>query len=213
MRKARPLSTAAAAAEFVPQNFLRPFAWPDVFVREGEVEVDLGCGDGTFLAAMAAQHRERNFFGIERLLGRVRRVCRRIAAGKLSNARVLRLESSYAVRYLIPPGSVAAIHLLFPDPWPKRRHQDRRIVTATFLAAVHRALRYGGLFHFATDQPAYFSAVKEAMAEADGWKLEKVNATIFPTTTVEKHFHTQGARTHRLSLRKVSPVTHAVASK
>lgn len=213
MRKARSMSPAAAAAEFVPQNFLWPFAWREVFGQEGEVEIDLGCGDGTFLAAMAGQFPERNFLGIERLLGRVRRVCRRIAAHKLTNARVLRLESSYAVHYLIPPGSIAALHLLFPDPWPKRRHQDRRIVTASFLAAVHRALRPDGVFHFATDQPNYFEAVEETVGAADGWSVEKVNAPMFPTTTFEKHFHAQGARTHRLSLRKVSPVRQAVASK
>lgn len=213
MRKARPLSPTAAAAEFVPQNFLTPFAWRDVFAGDGAIEIDLGCGDGTFLAEMAARYPHRNFLGIERLLGRVRRVCTRIGQRRLNNARVLRLESSYAISYLIPPQSVAAIHLLFPDPWPKRRHQNRRIVTDSFLHAVHRALRPDGLFHFASDQASYFADLRDGAAGAPHWTREEVSADAFPLTTFEKHFRAQGAGTHRLSLRKTSPVMDEVASR
>ena len=90
-------------------------------------------------------------------LGRVQRACGRASRHAVSNVRVLRVETSYAVKYLLPPGSTAVAHLLFPDPWPKKRHERRRIVTKDFLAAVHRLLAPermfshrdgpGGLFH------------------------------------------------------------------
>ena len=125
--------TPAFVAEYVPENYFQVLDLKSVFPRCAPIEVDLGCGDGSFLVALAKQNPQRNFLGLERLLGRVRSACRKIACGNLGNARVLRIESSYAVEYLLPPNSVSVFYLLFPDPWPKRRHQRRRLVTEEFL--------------------------------------------------------------------------------
>ena len=132
MRNNLTVSPAAASVEFVPDNYLTPLHFDLVFGRSAPVEIDLGCGDGSFLAALARQNPDRNFLGIERLVGRVRSTCRKAAREKLSNFRVLRVEIAYAVRYLVPAESVAMFHLLFPDPWPKNAapspaHRDRRI--------------------------------------------------------------------------------------
>ncbi|MGH7936376.1 MAG: tRNA (guanine(46)-N(7))-methyltransferase TrmB, partial [Chthoniobacterales bacterium] len=132
------------AIELIPENYFAPLNLAQVFPRAAPLEVDLGCGDGTFLVALAAKFPERNFLGVERLLGRVRSACGKAARAKLPNVRVLRIESSYAVEYLLPPASVAVGHLLFPDPWPKKRHHRRRIVTAGFIAAIHRVLKPRG---------------------------------------------------------------------
>jgi tRNA (guanine-N7-)-methyltransferase len=108
------------------------------------------------------------------------------------------------VQYLLPPESVSVVHLLFPDPWPKKRHQRRRLVSADFLAAVHRSLAPGGLFRIATDQEDYFAAIQalattSPFAEEIGAELE-----IFPLTTFEKHFVAARVPVHRLRLRKIS---------
>jgi tRNA (guanine-N7-)-methyltransferase len=161
MRTSTKLSPDAAAIEFVPQNYLAPLDLETVFGRTAPLEVDLGCGDGAFLAELAGQDRHKNFLGIERLLGRVRSACRKIAQRGLSNARILRVESSYAVRHLFSAQSVTAFHLLFPDPWPKRRHQRRRIVTTEFLDSIHRALAVNGLLHVASDQTDYFEQIQQ----------------------------------------------------
>ncbi len=76
------------------------------FGRQVPLHVDLGCGDGSFLCALAQRMPEKNFLGIERLLGRIRSATRK--AAKIANVRLLRMESSYAVRYLLPAGSVVA---------------------------------------------------------------------------------------------------------
>ena len=86
---------------------------------------------------------EAKFLGIERMRGRVEKVCHK--AAKIGNVRVLHLETSYAVRYLLPENAVETFYLLFPDPWPKRRHQRRRVATSEFLDAIHRALRRRGV--------------------------------------------------------------------
>jgi len=70
------------------------------------------------------------------------------------------------VRYLLPAESVERFYLLFPDPWPKRRHHRRRIVTPDFLSSIHAALQRGGSIYIATDDVDYFEIIKE-VAESD----------------------------------------------
>src|SRR5207245_11080974 len=88
----------------------------------------------------------------------VRSACRK--ATRIDNMRVIRVETSYAVRYLLPEQSVQVLHLLFPDPWPKRRHQRRRVMTSEFLRSVHRALAPQGVLRIATDQRDYFEQMQ-----------------------------------------------------
>ena len=205
MRQSRKLSPAAAAIEFIPQNYFAPLDLVHVFGRAAPLEVDLGCGDGTFLAALAQQNRHKNFLGTERLLGRVRSACRKIAQSELSNARILRIESSYAVRDLFPEQSVNRFHLLFPDPWPKRRHNRRRIVTEEFLESIHRALVPHGMLQIATDQTDYFESMRDLASRVPGFAVVPKSGTL-PITTFQKHFEQRGVKIHRLALRKVSEV-------
>ena len=191
-----------AAIELVPANYFAPLDLATVFSRPAPLEVDLGCGDGSFLVAMAEKFPERNFLGIERMLGRVRSACGRAARQALSNVRVLRVETSYAVEYLLPPGSVVVAHLLFPDPWPKKRHQRRRIVTKDFLAAMHRLLASDGCFRLATDQADYFDAIRELVVGSTFIDEAAGPEEAFPLTTFERRFRANGAPIYRLVLRK-----------
>jgi tRNA (guanine-N7-)-methyltransferase len=136
MRARTELREDEALVEYIPQSLTKPLNWDEVFPRRAPIEIDLGCGDGAFLMAMARANPERNFLGIERLLGRASKVCRKVAREDLKNARVLRLEVAHAVSNLLPADSIAAFHLLFPDPWPKRRHHRRRAFTTEFLSCI-----------------------------------------------------------------------------
>ena len=181
-----------------------------IFGRAAPLHVDLGCGDGSFLVALAQRHPEKNFLGIERLLGRVNSTAHKIDNCKIGNARVLRVETSYAVRYLLPPESVETFYLLFPDPWPKRRHQRRRVVREDFLDAVDTALVPGGMMHVATDQRDYFDQIKSSATSrfdiVDLAEASPARIVDLPITKFEKRFREQGAPIYRLLLRKVSPV-------
>src|SRR6266576_1086977 len=107
MRSRAHLHQREPAIEFVPVSIVEQLNFREIFGRDAPIEVDLGCGDATFLVAMAAQNPDRNFLGIERLLGRVRVACRKIARSNLENVRILRLESSYAVAHLLPAGAIS----------------------------------------------------------------------------------------------------------
>ncbi len=175
-----------------------PFNWREIFGNDHPVELDLGAGDGGFALAYARQHPEINLLAIERLLGRVRKIEKRATRTGLANLRVLRLEFGYTVRYLLPPGSVAVAHILFPDPWPKRRHWDRRLVQPEFVRDLAKALRPGGEFRFTTDHAHYFETAQEAVAEARvldhapewDWSGD-------PKTDFQQTFETEGRATHR----------------
>ena len=200
-------STIASEIELVPANCLEPLDLPAVFGRTAPLEVDLGCGDGSFLTALAAQNPDNDFLGIERLLGRVRSACRKIERAGLTNARVTRFEISYAVEYLLSPCSVAAFYLLFPDPWPKRRHASRRLVTRDFLASLYRALVPNGTVRIATDEIEYFQHITRLVSESRlfGATTDAVQTAV--TTKFERRFRERGLAIHGLDLRKVSPVT------
>jgi tRNA (guanine-N7-)-methyltransferase len=175
-----------------------------LFGRNAPLHVDLGCGDGSFLCVLAQRMPEKNFLGIERLLGRVRAAAHK--AARIGNVRLLRMEISYAVRYLLPPASAETFYLLFPDPWPKRRHWQRRIVNESFLRAIGQTLVSGGTLYIATDRVDYFDKIKKiARANPDFVTVDFAEIDL-PHTKFERKFRTQDAPIYRLELRKVSPV-------
>jgi tRNA (guanine-N7-)-methyltransferase len=191
--------------ELIPEPYLERLDLPKIFGCDAPLHVDLGCGDGSFLFALAQRTPEKNFLGIERLVGRVESACRK--AAKIDNMRVMRVETSYAVRYLLPPESVETFYLLFPDPWPKRRHHRRRVVTNDFLHAVSDALIENGVLLIATDQLDYFEQMmKIARANLSLAMVDLADVNL-PRTRFETKFRAQGAPIHRLELRKISPVT------
>jgi tRNA (guanine-N7-)-methyltransferase len=208
MRANKKLSPAAQEIELIPENYFVHVDLVRVFGRAAPLEVDLGCGDGSFLTALALQDRHKNFLGTERLVGRVRSACRKIAQAGLTNVRILRVETSYAVAHLLPEQSVDRFHLLFPDPWPKRRHNRRRVVTAEFLDSIHRALISNGTLHIATDQADYFEQIR-LLALQSGFVIVDLAASPartvdLPLTAFEKKFREQGLPIYRLLLRKMS---------
>jgi len=175
----------------------------EIFGRDAPLHVDLGCGEGSFLYAMAQRLPQKNFLGIERLAGRVRCAARK--AADLNNVRLLRIEISYAVRYLLPAGSVETFYLLFPDPWPKRRHHRRRTVTADFVNTLGAALCNGGVIYITTDHLEYFRKIKEIASSVAGLAIADIDVEV-PSSKFATAFQQKGAPIYRLALRKVSPV-------
>lgn len=192
------------AGELVPVDYFRELGHAEV-CREGRpLEVDLGCGDGSFLMEMAECHPERDFLGVERLLGRVRKVCRKATRRRLENARVLRLESRYVVEWLLPAASVSRLHLLCPDPWPKVRHHRRRLVQVEFLDAVRRVLEPGGEFLFMTDHEEYFLWAEEKVAAFGGFErlAWDEDSFFYPKTDFQQLWESEGKSMWRLRCRK-----------
>ena len=198
------LPRPALAGEFVPVDYFRKMERAEICRGDRPLEVDLGCGDGSFLMDMAREFPERDFLGVERLLGRVRKVCKKATRRGLANARVLRLDSRYVVEWLLPEESVSRLHLLCPDPWPKLRHHRRRVIQHPFLEAVRGALMPGGEFLFMTDHEEYF--VWAAAKVEDFGKLERLDwnedSFFYPKTDFQVQWEAEGKSMFRLRCRK-----------
>jgi tRNA (guanine-N7-)-methyltransferase len=190
--------------EVFPADLCQPLLPSEIFRNERPIEIDLGSGSGKFLVEAGLRYPERNFLGIERLLGRVRKTRRKACQLTLTNVRVLRVEIDYAVKYLLPPGSISRFHLSFPDPWPKRRHHSRRLVDEEFFGAIAAALDSTGELWVKTDHDEYFrwiekiaSVVSSTFNEAS-WEYE------YPDTDFDETFAAENALIYRLRLRKIN---------
>jgi len=162
-------STAGSSVIYTPANWFEPLDWSRVFAVERPIEIDLGCGKGAFLFWAACTQPQRNFVGVDRLLRRLRRVDRKAVHAGLQNLRLLRIESTYLISKLIPDCSVSTYHVLFPDPWPKRRHHGRRLICAPFLADLRRTLTMGGIVNCATDHEEYFVWIQREFQKDGGF--------------------------------------------
>ncbi|MFZ5807197.1 MAG: tRNA (guanosine(46)-N7)-methyltransferase TrmB [Verrucomicrobiota bacterium] len=185
------------------QNILQVFDWQSVFNNSNPVEIDLGAGDGGFILAEAARRPEINFVAVERLLGRARKIAKRAVRENKQNVRVLRLESHYFLKWMCLPASIQAIHILFPDPWPKRKHHPRRLIQPDFIQSAHQALQPGGIARFTTDHADYFAWTCRLWNQAEGWEiLGEWDASQEPLSDFQKDFLNEGRLIYRASWKK-----------
>ena len=194
--------------EFMPVDHFSRHSSEEIFGNAHSLEIDLGCGDGKFLTEMAQHYPERNFLGVERLLGRVRTVSRKIEELGLTNAKVLRLESLYTLEWFLCKDCVSRLHLLCPDPWPKAKHHKRRLVQQPFLTALYDVLVEGGEFLFKTDHPEYYEWVREELDQFDKftymqWREDKTDTSFFyPKTDFQLLWESQGKLIQRIRCTK-----------
>lgn len=195
---------AADHALWQPADHVRRAQMSDIFTRPAPLEIDFGCGDGSFLLAMAARYPERNFLGTERMLGRVEKVSRAIARNGLTNCRVIRLESNYVAKWLLPFACAEFVHIGFPDPWPKRHHHSRRLFQDDFMESLHQVLAPGAEVRIKTDDQPYFQWIEKVIVRAKGFeRIEWIEEADYPKTDFEQHFVDQGLPIYRARLRKI----------
>jgi tRNA (guanine-N7-)-methyltransferase len=139
------------------ESILKRLDLAEIFPASQPLEVELGCGDASFLVEYARRHPDRNFIGVERLLGRLRKLDRKGRRAALTNLRGMQIESSYFLKYLLPPRSASGLHIYFPDPWPKKRHRKNRLINESFPQLAGAALAPGGVVYLRTDDEDYFA--------------------------------------------------------
>jgi tRNA (guanine-N7-)-methyltransferase len=167
-----------------------------LFPKPQPLEIELGCGDASFLVEYAQRHPENNFIGVERLLGRIKKLDRKGGRAGLTNLRGVRIESSYFLEYLLPPHSAAALHVYFPDPWPKKRHHKNRLIGATFPALARAVLAPGGAVYLRTDDANYFAQMTEVFAASREFqKVETPGELAAMLTDFEREFAAKGIPT------------------
>lgn len=188
------------------RSIVEPLNLTDLFPAPQPLEVELGSGDGSFLNRVAEQYRERNFVGVERLLGRIRKIDRRGRRMGLTNLRLVRIEAAYFMKYLLPPASVTVLHVYFPDPWPKRRHQKNRLINGEFVAIAAKALKSGGEIFCRTDDADYHTQIMEVFADAGEFQsMDTPAARRSLKTDFERDFEAQGIMTRYAAFRKKLP--------
>ena len=176
---------------------------PDaLFSKQQQVELELGSGDGSFLAKYAALHPERNFIGVERLLGRVRKLDKKGLKSGLTNLCLIRLEAAYLLEFLLPPQSMDGIHVYFPDPWPKRKHRKNRLIDTRFTELVAKVLKPWSAVWLRTDDLDYFQQMTQVFGENQSFEAIETPlelATII--TDFERGFQVRGISTNRAAYR------------
>lgn len=191
---------------FTPPDYFRELRKTEIFPDPSRpLEIDLGCGDGSFLVEMARHFPGRDFLGVDRMAGRVGKTERRIRESGLSNVKVMRLESSYTAGWLLPTAGVSRLHLLCPDPWPKKRHHRHRLVNdREFLAGLERVIEPGGEFLLKTDHGEYFTDAVASLGGCRGFEATDWGKDEFfhPPSGFESQWIAFGKVIHRGRWRK-----------
>lgn len=175
-----------------PASYIDRLNLCDLFPSQQPLELELGAGDGSFLIAWAKANPQHNFVGIERLLGRIRKIERKANRAGLTNLRLMRVEASYFLEYLLPRRSITALHIYFPDPWPKRRHWKNRLINDAFAETCTRALAPRGTIFLRTDDAHYFAQMQSVLKSFTAVPTPPALSTTL--TDFERTFHKRGVR-------------------
>ncbi|HKQ36858.1 MAG TPA: tRNA (guanosine(46)-N7)-methyltransferase TrmB [Verrucomicrobiae bacterium] len=178
---------------FRPGSYIERLQISELFPTDQPLELELGAGDGSFLIAWAKANPQHNFLGVERLLGRIRKIERKAKRAGLTNVRLMRIEASYFLEYLLPRGSVTALHIYFPDPWPKRKHRKNRLINDALAETCAHVLAPGGTIYLRTDDADYFGQMQSVFKRFIAVPTPPPLAAML--TDFERHFHNRGVGT------------------
>ncbi|HYE31874.1 MAG TPA: tRNA (guanosine(46)-N7)-methyltransferase TrmB [Methylomirabilota bacterium] len=186
-----------------PASYLDRLHFAELFANPHPVEVEIGAGDGSFIVNYAAAHPERNFFAIERLLGRLRKIDRKGRRNKLTNLRGFRIEASYALEFMLPVHGAEALHIYFPDPWPKRKHRRNRLINEAFPALAKKCLVSKGVVYLRTDDLDYFQQMVAVFGAASDFARIETPAELKSfVTDFERNFHARGVPTNHAAYQR-----------
>ena len=147
--------------------------------------LEIGSGMGETTLEIAKAHPEIEFVAVEVHGPGVGSLLNRIDKDKLTNLRVVRHDAVEVLERMVADGSLAALHLFFPDPWPKKRHHKRRLVQPGFASVVGAKLVAGGILHAATDVPDYAEHIERVFSESRDFEKAKDGLVERPTTKFE----------------------------
>jgi tRNA (guanine-N7-)-methyltransferase len=190
---------------FVPETGLKACGAPEMlFAHRQPLAMEIGCGIGDFITALAAQTPQWNFLAVDIYNQGCIKTCRRLTEAALENVRVLRMEARALLTSYFDEASIAAFYINCPDPWPKKRHHYRRLVNAEFLRIARYFLVHGGEMFFCTDFESYADEV-EQLPQLPGLEfLGRTSATPaeYPHSKYMRRFLEKGLPIHFFHYRK-----------
>ena len=142
------------------RNLPKPITGLALFGNEQPLELEVGTGKGAFLAEEASRRTGVNFIGLERASRFWRHASDRLRRRECSNARVVLVDAGYFLTEFVPDAALAAVHVHFPDPWPKKRHHKRRLIRPDLIREIERALIPGGRLQIVTDHQEYYARIE-----------------------------------------------------
>ena len=149
---------------------------PEIFPMSEKIIMEIGFGMGEATAIIAKNHPNNGYIAVDVHPPGIGKLLARIVENDLSNLRVIEDDVHVVLPHMFEDESLDGIHLYFPDPWPKKKHNKRRIVNAGFLALIHPKLKKDGFIHIATDWVPYAENIKEVFAASElftGGVIEK----------------------------------------
>lgn len=177
--------------------------WGQIFGNTNPVEIEVGFGKGLFLVKSSVEHPTTNYLGIEIVRKYQLLATDRIARRELQNVRTACLDAKKVLKHHVSPASVAVVHVYFPDPWWKNRHQKRLLFTPDFAVDIRRVLRTGGRLSFASDVLDYFNMVQETLQSTPGFRTLPAPVETAPQhsmdylTNFERKFRLEGRPIYR----------------
>ena len=173
-----------------------PLALAALFGRDAPCTLEIGFGNGANLVALARAHPERDYLGVEVHRPGVGRLLLALEQAGLTNVRVVCHDAVEVLGRQIAAGSLTEILILFPDPWPKKRHHKRRLVQSAFVALAGRALAAGGVLRLATDWEPYALEMLACLNAAPGLRNLAADGGFVarPAERIPTRFELRGTR-------------------
>ena len=137
---------------------------PAIFPASQKVIMEIGFGMGEATAIIAKNHPNNGYIAVDLHPPGIGKLLARIVENDLTNLKVIEEDVHVVLQHMIADESLDGIHLFFPDPWPKKKHNKRRIVNAAFLSLIHPKIKKGGFIHIATDWVPYAVSIQEVFA-------------------------------------------------
>jgi tRNA (guanine-N7-)-methyltransferase len=137
---------------------------PVIFPASQKVIMEIGFGMGEATAIIAKNHPNNGYIAVDVHPPGIGKLLARIVENDLTNLKVIEEDVHVVLQHMIADESLDGIHLFFPDPWPKKKHNKRRIVNAAFLSLIHPKIKKGGFIHIATDWVPYAVSIQEVFA-------------------------------------------------
>jgi len=182
-----------------------PLETGEIFGRQAPLHLEIGAGKGRFSVEFALAHPELNYLSIERAPKYHRFLAERIRRRRVENIRLLHTTAEDLIFRLLGPESVDAVYILFPDPWPKKRHHKRRLIKAENIRGFHRIMRPGSHLLIKSDHPDYAEVIAAVLGDAEGFRpldAEKAFADL-PQTGFEMKYIREGRPIHSFAMEKV----------
>jgi len=170
--------------------------WPQVFDRAAPLVLEVGFGNGEQLLWSAHKEPERNFIGIEVHRPGVGQLMNALAADNVDNVRLYNCDAVDVLDHAIGAAALSEVRIYFPDPWPKKRHQKRRLVQPEFAALLASRVAVGGRLHLATDWAEYAEHMLAVLHASVHWHNTAAIGRFSPrpSTRIETHFEKRGVR-------------------